>query len=544
MYFARCAVILALMAFSSVVQAGTGFIVLAPDRGFVGNNQTREAFESFAADFDARLVFVTDERGEPYFRRAVEQLAVAGHERAVLMPMYLTEAHPDFALIDAWQGRIEALELVRSRIFGHSHLAPRVLGDRIESAGLHGGRLVVLGHGARDAEGADAMAEELARIARAGADRFHFDRVEARVVAEGEDMEEALSDLGEGDQVLPFHLGPMFSEMMAYSRWLRRSLPAQAAWIEGGVTPHGALPAWMRREANRHLPVSDERLGVIVHAHGAGFHWNETMREAAAPLAEDHLLEFAFSMGGAGTLERAVRRLEKRGARAVVIVRVFSMADSFLDGIERFIGVDYESCRASSASPSHGHGHGHGQPARLLTGLPVVTTGGLEDHPFFARALLERARALSEEPGRETIILVAHGKGDDEGNALWLELLGSLREQMLAAGGDDFREIRVGTWREDWPDKREAAIEAVRRDIEAAQRDGGRAIVVPARTTSQGPARELLPDLEFELGEGFAPHPLFVEWLREQVAAGLEQLEYGSTDEWRCSWEDVPDKLG
>ena len=85
MYFARCAVILALMAFSDVVQAGTGFIVLAPDRGFVGNNQTREAFESFAADFEARLVFVTDERGEPYFRRAVQQLAAAGHERAVLV---------------------------------------------------------------------------------------------------------------------------------------------------------------------------------------------------------------------------------------------------------------------------------------------------------------------------------------------------------------------------------------------------------------------------------------------------------------------------
>jgi hypothetical protein len=39
-----------------------GFLVVAPDRGFLGNEETRDAFEAFAASRRARLVFVTDER--------------------------------------------------------------------------------------------------------------------------------------------------------------------------------------------------------------------------------------------------------------------------------------------------------------------------------------------------------------------------------------------------------------------------------------------------------------------------------------------------
>jgi sirohydrochlorin ferrochelatase len=528
----RWALALVLVVVAGLAQAAAGFVVLAPDRGFVGNNQTRAAFEPFAAEFDARLVFVTDERSDPYFRRAAEELVAAGADRLVLPPLYLAESHPDFDRIGQWRDQA-GIEMVQGRTFGNSYLAAAVLADRIAAASVHGGRLVVVGHGADNAESAERMTTQLQRLAAAAADGFHFDDVQARVLRQDADIGEAVSELGEGDWVLPFHLGPMFSEMMAYSNWLRRSVPERAGWIDGEVTPHSAVTAWMRREANRHLDPGDDRLGVIVHAHGSDFHWNETMREAAAPLGEDYLLEYAFSMGGAGTLGRAVRRLEERGARAVVIVRVFSMANSFLGGIERLIGADYESCASGPGVTKQGHGHG-APPARLETGVPIVTVGGLEDHPLFARALLDRARAISRDPADETVILVAHGKGDDAGNAQWLDLLGSLRDRMVDHGGDAFRAIRVGTWREDWPDKREAAMRRMRAEIEQANKDGGQALVVPARTTGQGPARELLPDLEFRLGEGFAPHPLFVEWLREQVQLGREALFYGSNGDWTC----------
>ena len=522
---------LGLALISCFSQAETGFLVLAPDRGFVGNNFSRDAFDAFSENYMSRLVFVTDERARPYFERAVESLIADGAERIVLMPLYLSQAHPDLARIDRWRRAIDSVETLQGRAFGQSYLAPLVLAERLAQADAHGGRLVVIGQGADSDEQAQAMRAELDRLAHAAAKGLHFDRIEARILAEDDDMNEALADLGEDDLVVPFHLGPLFSEMMAWSNWLKRALPDSARWLEGEVMPHPAVGAWMQREALRHVPIAASDMGVVVHAHGADFHWNETMRQAAAPLAEDYLVDYAFSMGGAPELRRAVNRLEQRGARAVVVVRVFSMSNSFVGGIEHLIGADYESCRSGNVA---GHGHG-GTPSRLLSALPVVTVGGLEDDPLFAQALLERARVLSEDPGRETVILVAHGKGDDDGNEQWLGLLESIRRQMNEAGGEAFRAIEVGTWREDWPDKRDKAVGEIRGFIEQANVGQGSAIVIPARTTGQGPARELIADLPFDLGEGFAPHPLFVTWLEKQVDSGREAIGYDMIGDWSCN---------
>ena len=94
---------------------------------------------------------------------------------------------------------------------------------------------------------------------------------------------------------------------------------------------------------------------------------------------------------------------------------------------------------------------------------------------------------------------------------------------MKEKGGDGFRAIRTATWREDWPEKRKTAVAAVRSLVEEASADGGRALVIPARTLGRGPERRLPEGLSFELGEGFAPLPLFARWAEEQVAAAVRE---------------------
>ncbi len=211
------------------------------------------------------------------------------------------------------------------------------------------------------------------------------------------------------------------------------------------------------------------------------------------------------------------------------------------------IGWDVEHGLAAHpvrAAAAHGHGdgghgggyaglRGHGgrpghPPARIRASVPVTTVGGLEDDALFAEALLDRARALSREPSRETVILVAHGSGEDADNAHWLWLVNFLARQMRPRGGKGFRAIRVATWREDWPEKRAPWIERVREMVKEASRDGGRALVIPARTNAQGHEREFLAGLELDLGEGFAPHPLFVRSLEKQVQAGAAALQADS----------------
>lgn len=103
--------------------------------------------------------------------------------------------------------------------------------------------------------------------------------------------------------------------------------------------------------------------------------------------------------------------------------------------------------------------------------------------------------------------------------------MNSLAEQMKKMSDSQFRGIHTVTWREDWPDKRGPEIENVRRLVAEAIQDNGRAIVIPARATQEGPERKFLAGLEFELGSGFAPHPEFVRWVEDQVDKGLAKFK-------------------
>ncbi|MBI2505818.1 MAG: cobalamin biosynthesis protein CbiX [Candidatus Latescibacteria bacterium] len=523
--------------------------MVAPDRGFLGNEEIQEAFDEFAQGRNAWLVFATDERTRGMIDTALAKLVEAGARRVAVLPFFISPAQPRFALVKASLApeTEEALDLPVpvswGRAFGESYLAVEVLADHFRALRDPAGRsVVVVGCGAGDAESRQRMEADWQRIAERAAEGFGFASIRALVWPEPwldgtEELEKAaerellqLLEKGTRPVVVPFHLGKKLDSMMSFTASLRRLLPASAELIDGEVTPHPAVAAWMAREANRFVPLHPEEIGVVFLAHGSDYHWNETMRESVRSLSDRYKIEFAFCMADPPLVERAVHRLEDRGARAIVVVRVFGLAANFQESVERMLGLDVEKPRAA-----HGHDHGHGHVAgppgpRIRSSALLATAGGLEDHPLFARALLDRAQTLSRDPARETVILVAHGSGDDSRNAHWGHLLESLADQMRADGGAKFRAIHAATWREDWPDKREPEVAAVRRMVEEAARDGGRAIVIPARTTGQGMEEHFLKGLNFDLGVGFAPHPLFASWVEEQIQAGIAALGITRTD--------------
>jgi sirohydrochlorin ferrochelatase len=523
-----------------------GFLLAAPDRGFQGNEEVRELFETFAAGRPAALLFLTDERSTETFREAWAALREHGPREVVVLPFFLSRAEQRFQILErlvtdagsatppaSLESGSWAPAVRLGSPFGETYYATELLGDRLRT--LHhaaGRRLLVAGWGASAAD-ADALRSDLERIAENAAAGFGFAGIEAEVLPMDSSSKAIDAD---ADVVVPFALASKLDGMMSFAASLERRLPAGAELLATDLTPDLLIGMWLEREARRAEPGSGERLGVVVLAHGADYHWNETMRRAIAPLGEKHLVEPVFSMADPNLVERGIRRLEARGAPAVVVVRVFGLADSFAAATERMLGLDLERGDPSGAIPSQAaapraevagaHGaHGAQKPGpRFRTGLPVTTVGGLEDHPLFARALLERARALSKEPAKETVILTAHGSGDEQTDRRWHTLLESLAASMREQGGGDFRAIVGGTWREDWPAQREAAVQSLRAMVENAARDDGRALVIPARTLGTGPERRWLEGLDFELGEGFAPHRFFVEWLEQQVAAGAERL--------------------
>jgi sirohydrochlorin ferrochelatase len=505
---------------------------VAPDRGFLGNEEARDAFEAFAAGRNAALVFATDERTKASLDAGLESLLAAGAQRVVVLPFFLSRS-------DARARRVEALlagdarpraRIEWGRAYGESYLAVESLAERLRGLEATGGRrLIVVGAGARGVAPGPELLGDFLRLAESAAQGLGFESVRVVVEGERERLRAAMADAAAGGLrpvVVPFHQGSKLDGMMSFTGLVRGAAPGEAEVLEGDVTPDPAVVQWLQREAQRALPVEAKDVGVVALAHGSDYHWNETMREALAPLGRLYKVEPAFSMADPQVIERAVRRLEARGARVIVVLRIFGLEASFKQDVERLIGLDVENGSAAAAGHAgHAMDHGHGgprrPPARIRCSALITTVGGLEDHPLFASTLLERARALSREPGRETVVLVAHGEGDDARDAHWREMLASLAARMRTEGGSAFRVIRVGTWREDWPDKRTAAAEAVRRYVKEAADRGGRALVIPARTLGQGPERRLLQGLSFELGEGFAPHPLFARWAEEMVRSAL-----------------------
>lgn len=555
------------------------FLVLAPDRGFLGNEEVRESFAPFADRHPARLLFVTDERTREGLAVAFDELRASGAGEVVVLPFFVAPSSPRLGLARDLVDELGPPEVaVRwARPYGASYLAVEALAEDFRE-GLGGGHpgaddsenqghgepdhgapsLVVVGSGARDEASLEALRSDWRRLALWAVEGLEVASVEVAVAPdrdlENRDLHRQLQERFEEDLsaagalVVPFHQGSKYDGMMSLTAALPRTLPEGARVVGSGVTPDPTVGLWMEREANRHSVRSVEELGVVALAHGSDYHWNETMRRAVAPLAARYTVVPSFSMADRNLMERALRDLEDRGVGAAVVVRIFGLASSFRGSVERMLGQDVEAPGATLAEPpevgaaAQGHGHGHGAPPpRIRTSLVVATVGGLEDHPLFARALYDRALEISEDPGRETLLLVAHGRGDDAADAHWQGILDSLAAQIRELGGDRFRAVEGITWREDWPEKREPRVERARRLVREATEDGGRALVVPARTTGQGSAEEFLEGLDFRFGRGFAPHELFPEWIHAQVLEGVEELGLAprAEERLRASLEDL-----
>lgn len=515
-----------------------GFLVAAPDRGFMGNEEIRDLFNTFAKKHNASLLNVTDARTQGSAQAALGQLAKRGAKKVVILPLFYSIDEARYAtLLTALDGK-QALPLEWAQPFGASYFAVEALADRLRALPpAPDRRLVVVGTGAADEASLARISVQLHRIAEHASRGLGFKSIatavwpEPRTAKEEDLRNQAQATLKEtaGAVVVQLHLGRKLDSMMAFSNTVKRALPAGGQLLaEESLTPLALT--WMQREANRRLPLTAGQVGVVIAAHGSDWHWNETMRTALRSLETRYKVEYAFSMADAPILERAVRRLDERGVRATVIVRVFGMRDSFKREIEQLIGHDVEADAVHTggrhehehADSGHGdHGHGNGPAARIRSAAVLTSAGGLDDHPLFAKALVARAKELSRDPRKETVLLTAHGTNGDARNAQWIALLESIADKMRANGGAAFREIRVATWREDWPDKRELWVARVRSWVEQAGRDGD-VIVIPARTNGSGPETKLLAGLNYRLGTGFAPHPLFARWVDEQVLHGLD----------------------
>lgn len=300
-------------------------------------------------------------------------------------------------------------------------------------------------------------------------------------------------------------------------------LPISSVDASTGADDRGADPA---------------EFGVLIMAHGGKPEWNEAVLQAADGMETDVPVEVAFGMASAETLQEAARKLEERGVERIGVVRLFVSGESWWERTRQILGVDPGAPPREevqhSATGEHGN-HGNSGPGghdftatfwRIDTQATfALSREGLSEAGEMSRVLLDRARALSEDPASESLLVLAHGPGDDAENERWIANL----ERLSAPLRGEFRAVEVHTLREDWPEKRKLAEERIRAFVEAAAEGEGRCLVIPFRVYGSGPYPEVLEGLEYEFdGRGLLPHEAVSDWLRQQAEA-LSQGPFSPT---------------
>lgn len=265
---------------------------------------------------------------------------------------------------------------------------------------------------------------------------------------------------------------------------------------------------------------AEPALGVLVMAHGGGRIWNAEVEAMLAPLGRDYPLEIAFGMADAASLQEGVRRLEARGVGRIAVIRLFISGESWYERTEQILGLRPGAPpRPEPVEPAgHAEHGGHSMDLwRIDTASSfALSTQGLAEAPEMGAVLVERARTLSHEPERESVLILAHGPGDDAENERWLAHIDARAEAVRRAL--PFRQVRVETLREDWPEKRAEAEVRIRAFVAEAGADEGRAIVIPYRVQGFGPYARVLEGLTYVSdGKGLIPSDGTERWVRRQI---------------------------
>lgn len=516
-----------------------GFLVVAPDRGFLGNQEVRSLVDEFKKSYPAALGLVgkdyTGVEGEyaAYLTRAAQELKQKGVAEIVAVPLFLSEADPLLKrvvpLMAAYSG---GMPVRWAPAMAHDYLIGQIVLDRIAALSEHpeSERLILVGAGAADDANEKAMRLDLekllAYVKRYKAFReaevvIHYDREAESADQRNKDIKaHLLAQMAKQGRTLlvPVFIGPKFDYSMSLTAWMDAQFKhTNVAYKPDELLPHPNALLWLKKTANRETPLASSEIGVVIMPHGSTQPWNDAVETTIKPLMSKYPIEMAYGMGDPHIIQDAVSRLEQRGIRRIVFVRMYALDHHMKPITDYILGL-------AEDAPGGGHDHAPEIPPQVRTAALFSTFGGYEQNPEIALVLHKRIAELSKDPANETVLLLAHGEGTDEGNAQWISVMNQnidrLRQDPHCA---QLKAIKALTVREDWPKEREKAVAAVRATIEEASKQG-RVLVIANRLYGSGPYKKMLKGLNFELSEQGLVDPVLTRWLEDGLTRMTAEL--------------------
>jgi sirohydrochlorin cobaltochelatase len=148
--------------------------------------------------------------------------------------------------------------------------------------------------------------------------------------------------------------------------------------------------------------------------------------------------------------------------------------------------------------------------------VPIRMTSALDAHPIVCDIIADRARAMSLNPEREAIVLVAHGPNEEQENQRWLQSLDEIGRAV--ARTTPFAHIGRLTVRDDAPAPVKEAATAQLRSLVASQVALGRRVLIVPVLLSYGGIeagiRQRLDGLSYVMSDkALAPDPRLVDWV-------------------------------
>ncbi len=519
--------------------AKTGFLVVAPDRGFLGNREVDALFAEFARHYPAALAYVgrgyggPDRDYAPYFEAAMNRLAGMNVERVVAVPLYLTASNP---ALDVARGLVAAKKAFKpvvqwAKPMAASYLTAQIFLDRVRqwSREPEKERLILLAMGPMDAASEKAIGKELQPILQYATDRLPFRKAEVMLYynygaeeklrkQKNEETDRRIieSAAKKGNTILiPFALGPKFSHRMSLTHWLANKFKDHdLTFASEEILQHPNVMHWMRKTANLYVATTPQQVGVVIMPHGAQKPYNDAVEKVIAPLKRHYRVEMAYGMADAWTLQDAVQTLEREGIRKVVVVRMYSLKDQFRGQVDYILG--------STPHPPRQRG-GAEPPPQVRSGAVFATFGGYEEDALICEILRERVMAVSRDPAWERVLLIAHGSRDDKKDAEWKTIMQIHADYIQKNTEVPFKDIRGLTVREDWPDKREQALKNIRALIQEGS-ETGRTLIISNRLYGSGRYDEFFEGLTYEMNrDGLAPHENLTRWLEQGIQRIIEE---------------------
>lgn len=420
-----------------VPQQKTGFLVLAPDRGFLGNQEIKSLFETFKKDYPAALALVgssyngLESEYSLYITDAIKTLKGKGASDIVVLPLFLSASDPVLEKVALHIPAYAAGARVRwAAALSVSHFSAQILLDRVleKSQEPEEEHVVVLGMGVMNEVDEAALRADLEKLTayvhhyrpfksiKIGI--YYHRRADATLK---EKKNKAMDDLvirsaaKKGKLIVtPFFIGPKFDNRMSMTHWLSRKFKDYGLnFVDEEIIPHPNLLLWLKKTANAYLRPSSAQVGVVIMPHGATQPYNDVVARVIAPLQDRYRIEMAYGMGDPALIQEAVSRLESEGIRRIVFVRMYSLSGQMKPLTDYILAL--------TSDPPQSQHEGEAPPDQIRSAALFSSFGGYEEDPEIAKILHERIGEISRNPADETVILVAHGAGSDEANARWLE---------------------------------------------------------------------------------------------------------------------------